>query len=135
MNDLISVIVPVYNVEKFLPRCIESLQAQIYENIQIILVDDGSTDGSGKICREYADRDDRIHLIRQENAGAPAARNRALRMAQGKYVYFMDSDDWAEPTMLEDMYKLAEENEGKSPSQSKPGTQVYELLEALRMYF
>ena len=113
MSELISVIVPVYNVEKYLNKCIESIVNQTYTNLEIILVDDGSPDNSGAICEEYAKKDPRIKVIHQENAGAPAARNVAIDKAVGEFMYFMDSDDWAEPTMLEDMYTLAEENESQ----------------------
>lgn len=108
MKPEISVIMPVYKVEKYVARALESMLRQTFENYEYIIVDDGSPDKSAEIVMRYALLDPRIHLIRQQNAGAPAARNRALKMARGKYVYFMDSDDWAEPTMLEDMYALAE---------------------------
>lgn len=111
MNEIkISAIMPVYNVEKFVGKCIESLQKQTLKDFELIAVDDGSPDRSGEICEEYAKKDPRIKVIHQENAGAPAARNAAIEVARGKYLYFMDSDDWAEETMLEDMYAAAEEN-------------------------
>lgn len=97
--ELISVIVPVYNVEEFLPRCIESLLSQTYQPIEIILVDDGSTDGSGSICDEYAVNHSCIHVIHTENHGLSAARNRGLQEAGGIYIGFVDSDDWIEPEM------------------------------------
>ena len=90
---LISVIVPVYNVEKFLRQCIESIQNQTEKNIQIILVDDGSTDNSGSICDFYAENDGRINVIHQKNAGVSVARNVGLSIAKGKYIAFVDSDD------------------------------------------
>ena len=111
MKPEITVIMPVYKVEKYVARALDSMLKQTFENYEFIIVDDGSPDKSAEVVMRYALLDPRIHLIRQQNAGAPAARNRALRMAQGKYVYFMDSDDWVEPTMLEDMYNLAEEND------------------------
>ncbi len=111
MKPEISVIMPVYKVEKFVARALESMLKQTFQNYEYIIVDDGSPDKSAEVVMRYALLDPRIHLIRQKNAGAPAARNRALKMAQGKYVYFMDSDDWAEPTMLEDMYNLAEKHQ------------------------
>jgi len=110
MKPEITVIMPVYKVEKYVARALESMLHQTFENYEYIIVDDGSPDKSAEIVMRYALLDPRIRLIRQKNAGAPAARNRALQMAQGKYVYFMDSDDWAEPTMLEDMYHLAEKH-------------------------
>lgn len=106
----ISVIMPVYGVEDFVGRAIESIQAQTLTEWELLAVDDGSKDRSGEICEEYAVRDPRIRVIHKNNGGAPSARNAAIPQAQGKYMYFMDSDDWAEPGMLEDMYSLAEKH-------------------------
>lgn len=100
-TPLISVIIPVYNVEKYLHRCLDSVIAQTYQNLEIICVDDGSVDESGKICDQYAVRDARIKVIHQENQGLSAARNRGLDAAEGEYIAFVDSDDY----ILEDMYK------------------------------
>jgi len=108
MKPDITVIMPVYKVEKYVARALDSMLNQTFQNYEFIIVDDGSPDKSAEVVMRYALLDPRIQLIRQQNAGAPAARNRALGLAQGKYVYFMDSDDWAEPTMLEDMFNLAE---------------------------
>ena len=94
--NLISIIVPVYNVKKYLPRCLDSLLAQTYRELEIILVDDGSTDGSGDICDQYADRDSRIMIIHQDNGGVSSARNAALDAMTGNYVAFVDADDWLE---------------------------------------
>ena len=107
----ISVIMPVYKVEDYVGKSIESIQAQTLTEWELFAVDDGSPDNSGAICEEYAKKDPRIKVIHQENAGAPAARNVAIDKAVGEFMYFMDSDDWAEPTMLEDMYKIATEND------------------------
>ena len=107
----ISVIMPVYKVEDYVGKSIESIQAQTLTEWELFAVDDGSPDNSGAICEEYAKKDPRIKVIQQENAGAPAARNVAIDKAVGEFMYFMDSDDWAEPTMLEDMYKIATEND------------------------
>lgn len=93
---LISVIVPVYNVAKYLPRCLDSLINQTYKNIEIILVDDGSTDGSGEICDEYAASDSRVNVFHTPNGGVSRARNVALDNAGGEYITFVDSDDWLE---------------------------------------
>lgn len=93
-NCRISVIVPIYNAEKFVGKCIESVQAQTYADWQMILVDDGSKDKSLKVCQRYADSDPRISIIHQENAGAGAARNTGLAKAEGVYVVFIDSDDY-----------------------------------------
>ncbi len=109
-NVKISVIMPVYGVEKFVGKAIESIQAQTLTEWEFLIVDDGTKDNSGIICDEYAKKDSRITVIHKENGGAPSARNAAIPLAKGKYMYFMDSDDWAEPNMLEDMYNLAEAN-------------------------
>lgn len=93
MMPLISVIIPVYNVEKYLCKCIDSTLAQTYTNIEIMLIDDGSTDNSGKICDEYVLKDARIKVIHQPNAGVSAARNAGLDLAKGEYVCFVDADD------------------------------------------
>lgn len=112
MNEVkISVIMPVYKVEDYVGKAIESIQAQTLSDWELFAVDDGSPDRSGEICDEYAAKDSRIKVIHQSNAGAPAARNNAIDKAVGKYFYFMDSDDWAEPTMLQDMYEIAEIND------------------------
>ena len=109
----ISVIMPVYNVEKFVGKAIESIQNQTLKEIEFLIVDDGTPDRSGEICDAYAQNDSRIRVFHKENGGAPSARNLAIEAAKGKYMYFMDSDDWAEPTMLEDMYRLAEEHQAQ----------------------
>ena len=112
-NPLISVIVPVHNVAAYLPRCVDSILAQSYANLQIILVDDGSTDDSGKICEEYAKKDTRIQVIHQKNGGLSSARNAGLDAASGQYIGFVDSDDWIEPEMYEKMLALMECNEAQ----------------------
>ena len=106
----ISIVVPVYNVEKYLPKCIESLIGQTYSNLEIILVDDDSKDNSGKICDEYGQKDLRIKVIHKENGGISSARNAALDICTGEYIGFIDSDDWAERDMYENMYNLINEN-------------------------
>ncbi len=111
MSDIkITAIMPVYNVENFIGKCIESLQAQTLTDWELIAVDDGSPDNSGAICDAYALNDSRIKVIHKENGGAPSARNTAIPMARGEYLYFVDSDDWAEPTMFEEMYNMAKKN-------------------------
>lgn len=100
-QSLISIIVPVYNREKYLRDCIESIINQTYRNLEIILVNDGSTDGSLNICLEYAEKDYRIKIIDQENSGPSAARNTGIEAAKGEYVGFVDSDDTIEPQMYE----------------------------------
>ena len=106
MENLISVIIPVYNAEKFLNKCLDSVIGQTYKNLEIILVDDGSQDDSGKICDEYAQKDNRIKVIHKENGGDSSARNTGLKMATGKYITTIDSDDWIELNAYEDMLKV-----------------------------
>ncbi len=109
----ISVIMPVYMVEQYVQKAIESILSQTLKGFELIIVDDGSPDRSGQVCDRYAGADPRIRVIHKENGGAPSARNLALDMARGKYVFFFDSDDWAESTMLEEMYTLAEESQAQ----------------------
>lgn len=104
-GDLVSIIVPVYNVEKYLEKCLDSLINQTYRNLQIILVDDGSTDGSGTICDRYAAKDDRIQVIHKKQSGVSAARNTGLEAVKGSYICFADSDDWIDEKMIETMYE------------------------------
>ncbi len=101
MNPLISIIVPVYQVEKYLDKCIISIINQSYKNLEIILVDDGSTDSSPAICNQYQKKDTRIKVIHKENGGLSQARNVGLEIAQGDYIGFVDSDDWIESNMYE----------------------------------
>lgn len=103
MDNLISIIVPVYNVESYLRKCIESILNQTYKNLQIILVDDGSPDNSGAICDEYAAKDNRIEVVHKANGGVTSARKAGLELAKGDYIGFVDSDDWIEPNMYEEM--------------------------------
>lgn len=111
MDNLISVIVPVYNVEKYLEKCVNSIIKQSYKNLEIILVDDGSTDNSGKICDEFALKDNRIKVIHKENGGLSSARNKALEIAKGEYIGFVDSDDYISEDMYETLYKVIKGNE------------------------
>ena len=103
MSDLISVIIPVYNVEKYINRCVESVLNQTYKNLEIILVDDGSLDSCPKICDEFAKKDKRVKVIHQDNAGVSNARNKGLINAKGDFIAFVDSDDWLELNMYEKM--------------------------------
>ena len=107
----ISIIIPVYNVKPWLRRAVNSLQNQTFRSYEILLVDDGSTDGSAELCDLLADYDMRIRVIHQENAGAASARNAAIAIARGTYLYFMDGDDWCDPEMLSDMYSVAAEHD------------------------
>ena len=103
---LISIIIPVYKVEKYLEKGIQSVINQTYENLQIILVDDGSPDNCGKICDEYAKKDHRIEVIHKSNGGLSDARNKGLEIAKGEYIGFVDSDDYIEADMYEVLYNL-----------------------------
>ena len=110
-TPLISVIVPVYNLEKYLVRCIESIIGQTYKNLEIILIDDGSTDTSGQIIDEFKKKDNRIKVIHKENGGESSARNTGLRMATGEYIAFCDCDDWMDLDMYETLaWELNQEN-------------------------
>lgn len=109
-NKLVSVVVPVYNVEKYIARCIESILSQTYQNLELILVDDGSPDNSGKICDTYAEKDRRILVIHQENAGVSKARNAGIDLAKGEYLFFVDSDDWIEPEHIRTLLPIDGEN-------------------------
>lgn len=111
MNDLISVIIPVYNVGEYLQTCIDSVRKQTYKDLQIILVDDGSTDGSGQMCEDAALKDKRITVIHQRNGGLSAARNSGMEAAIGKYICFLDSDDWFDKSFVEKLYTIAEDRE------------------------
>lgn len=107
---LFSIIVPVYNVEVYLPRCLDSILNQTYEEFECIVVDDGSHDSSGNICDEYANRDARIKVIHQQNFGLGAARNKGLAIASGDYICFCDSDDWIEKDLFYELSKTIEKN-------------------------
>ena len=112
-KPMISIIVPVYKVEDYLPKCVESLRNQTYSNLEIILVDDGSPDSCGVLCDRYAREDARIRVIHKENGGLSSARNAGIDIAQGEYLGFVDSDDWVEPETYEKMLFLALETQVK----------------------
>ena len=109
-EPLISVIIPVYNVELYLRRCLDAVTGQTYRNLDIICVDDGSPDGCGAICEEYASKDDRICVIHKENGGLSSARNAGIEIAHGDFVSFIDSDDTVEPDMIEYLYQLTKKH-------------------------
>ena len=112
-NDLISVIVPVYNVEKYLPQCLDSIIASTYRNLEIICVNDASTDGSWEILQQYAEKDSRIKLIDcEQNGGLSYSRNNGLNAAMGTYISFVDSDDYVDPAFFEVLYRSIAENDG-----------------------
>ena len=109
-KNKISVIIPIYNTEKYLPKCLYSILAQTHTNWEAILVDDGSPDDCGKICDEYALKDNRFKVIHQKNGGVSVARQTGLDNATGEYIIHCDPDDWIEPTMLDEMLKYAISN-------------------------
>lgn len=111
MTKKVSVIVPVYNVEQYLEKCIDSLLKQTYQNCEFVFVDDGSTDRSGRILDRYAAQDTRVRVVHQPNSGISAARNRALEESTGEYVTFLDSDDWLDQNAIEDALNYAENND------------------------
>ena len=113
MSKKISVIVPVYNSIECLERCVRSICAQTYQNLEILLVDDGSTDGTGELCERLSSEDQRIRVAHKKNGGASSARNVGLKMAEGEYLGFVDSDDYIEPYVYEKMARALEE--GKYP--------------------
>lgn len=107
---LFSVVVPMYNVEKFLPKCVESIRNQTLKDIEIILVDDGSPDRCGDMAEEYVRQDSRIRVVHRANGGLGPARNSGMEVARGEYIGFVDSDDWIEPDMYERLYEAAKAN-------------------------
>lgn len=146
MNELISVIIPVYNVERYLNACIDSVLCQTYKDIEIILVDDGAADGCPDICDAYAKADSRVRVIHKQNGGLSDARNAGIDTAKGKYLLFIDSDDSVSPDHIEYLYRLLTENradmsvcgvmqvqEGKSPVPSLHTRSV--LLTPERAFF
>ena len=104
----VSVIVPVYQVERYLPRCIDSILAQTFTDFELILVNDGTKDDCPRIMQEYADRDARIRQVHKENGGLSSARNAGLDIAQGEYIAFVDSDDYVDPDLLADAVAAAD---------------------------
>ncbi len=109
---LVSIIIPVYNVEEYLEQCLDSVINQTYKNLEIWLVDDGSKDSGGKICDKYKELDSRIRVIHKENGGLSSARNVALDLMKGEYVYFLDSDDFISLDLIETYIDLAEKYNG-----------------------
>lgn len=110
MEINLSIIVPVYNLEQLLPKCLESILVQTFKEFELILVNDGSTDKSGKICDDYANKDERITVIHKKNGGAASSRNAGLQIAKGKYIGFVDSDDYINKFMYETLYNNAIEH-------------------------
>ena len=110
-GELISIIVPIYNVENYLRMCLDSIEQQTYSNIEVLLINDGSQDSSGEICQEYVARDSRFRYFEKENGGASDARNYGIERSNGKYLTFVDSDDWLSLTYVEDLYQAAIRND------------------------
>ena len=110
-QPLISVIVPIYKVEEYLDRCVESLINQTYKNLEIILVDDGSPDNCPQMCEAWAQKDSRIKVVHKENGGLSDARNAGFEVATGDIISFIDSDDWIEPEMFETMLSQMEKDD------------------------
>ena len=110
---LISVVVAAYNIETYIARCLESLLKQNYKNLEIIVVDDGSTDQTGTLCDEFAQKDNRIQVIHQQNMGLSGARNTGLKVAKGSYIGFVDGDDWVEPDMYRALYEACEHHQAE----------------------
>lgn len=104
-NPKISVIVPIYNIGQYLSRCIDSILVQTFTNFELLLIDDGSTDNSGRICDDYAKKDNRIRVFHKKNGGVALARQLGIENAIGEYSIHADGDDWVEANMLENMYK------------------------------
>ena len=111
MDDLISVIVPIYHVEQYLEQCIQSIRNQTYKNLEIILVDDGSDDQCPQICDKHAREDKRIKVIHKKNAGQDSARKMGMSIASGNYIGYVDGDDWIEPVMYEKLLDYAHQYE------------------------
>ena len=110
MKELVSIIVPVYNLEKYIEKCVRSLLQQTYTNVEIILVDDGSRDESGEICDRLASEDSRIKVIHKENGGLSSARNCGIENATGEYIMFVDGDDFISELMVEKLYVALKDN-------------------------
>lgn len=140
-NSLVSVIIPVYNVEKYLRQCLDSVLNQTYTNYEVIMVDDGSTDLSGMICDEYAEKDSRFRVIHKENGGLSIARNTGYDASRGEYIYYIDSDDWIESKTLEQLVQKASDTnadfvffDGKSFEDSDKGYNVKQGYIRKRQY-
>lgn len=129
MNKLVSIIVPIYNIDKYLPTCIDSILNQTLQNLEIILVDDGSTDSSAEICEKYSEIDTRVKVIHKANSGLSAARNTGLSASKGEYVIFIDGDDYLHPQMIETLYALLEENKECSFSMVQGTTSKSQVID------
>ena len=146
VNNLVSIIVPVYNSEQWLERCVKSILGQTYHNIQIILIDDGSQDGSAALCDEYAADYEQVNVIHQQNLGAGSARNAGLQYADGEYICFVDSDDWIESVFVEKLvngiadadvsicgYSISDDSETGSDSKGEVSCDRLDVLKRMFM--
>lgn len=135
MDNTVSVIVPIYKVEEYLPRCVDSILCQSYTDLEIILVDDGSPDGCGAICDAYAKKDPRIRVIHKPNGGLSDARNAGLDIATGEFVYFLDSDDWISPDAISSLYRHMDDSvdivAGSSVSVREEDGQLVEIATSI----
>ena len=104
MLETISIIIPIYNVESYLRKCLDSIMEQSFSYFELLLINDGSTDSSGQICQEYVEKDDRIRYFEKENGGVSSARNFGIKHSRGEYITFIDSDDWVDSDYLEVLY-------------------------------
>jgi glycosyltransferase involved in cell wall biosynthesis len=132
-KKLISVIVPIYNMASYLEKCLDSIVSQSYQHLEIILVDDGSKDGSGEICDRYAAKDNRIKVIHRKNGGVSAARNSGLNIATGEYLGFVDSDDWIEGDMYQFLIENLTFDKFELPNDKSCTYRVLERAEALEL--
>ena len=110
-SPAVSIIIPVYNVENYLAECVDSILGQTFQDIEILLVDDGSSDASGQMADDYAARDKRVKVIHKENGGQSSARNAGMQIARGKYLYFCDADDYISRDAIEILYQIATKND------------------------
>ena len=114
MSVTLSVVIPAYNIENYIGKCLDSVLAQTYQDYEIIVVNDGSTDKTGTVCDEYATKDSRIRVIHKENEGVSVARNAGIEMATGEYFLFFDGDDFMEPYTMEELYQVAREQQAST---------------------
>jgi len=132
MKKLVSIIVPVFNVEKYLRQCLDSILGQTFNQFEVIIVNDGSTDNSGAICQEYEARDNRIVYLEKENGGVSEARNLGLDFATSEYIIFIDSDDWIEPTYVEVLYEKIEEYQADKIEKERIAKLVKEMNKGVK---
>ena len=137
MEDLISVVVPIYNVENYIKKCVDSILSQTYKNLEIILVDDGSPDRCGEICDKWTKKDNRIKVIHKENGGLSDARNSGIEIAKGDYLSFIDSDDYVNKDFIKILYNLLIEDKNlrkKLSCNLKKENEASSILEIKKLY-